>query len=275
VSPLTFTAPRTDVRAQLEDPRRELLLDLGEPSDTLLILFGSLGRHDEPAPFEFLATAGALPSSRRSYPPVPVKRVFVRDLDRSWYHTGVRGLGASIESVAEGLIDLARRLDVERVACVGASAGGYAALLFGSLIGADAVHAISPQTFLSRELRARHGETRWEHYVRELAPSPFLDLAELYRAYPGRTRAVVHYATCEERDVAHARELSGVELRAYAMAEPERHVAGGHALCYDLRDDGTLSELLLEAAGLGPAPAPGSRFRTGPVAGIDGASVAF
>jgi pimeloyl-ACP methyl ester carboxylesterase len=269
VSPLTFSAPRTDVRAQLAAPRRELLLDLGEDSDTLLLLFGSLGRSDEPAPFEFLATTGALPSSRRAYPPVPVKRVFVRDLERSWYRTGVRGLGDSIESVAEGLIDLARRLDAERVACVGASAGGYAALLFGSLIGADAVHAISPQTFLSPELRERHGDARWQQYLERLGPSPFLDLAELYRTYPGRTQAVVHYATCEPRDVAHAHELPGVELRAYEMAEPERHVVGGHALCQDLRDDGTMSALLLEAAGLAPAPAPGTRFRTGPVAGLD------
>jgi hypothetical protein len=168
VSPLTFSAPRTDVRAQLDDPRRELLLV-------------RLGRNGEPAPFEFLATTGALPSSRRAYPPVPVTAV-----------------------------------------------------------------------------------------PRAARPSPFLDLAELYRAaYPGRRQAVVHDATCEPRDVAHAHELAGVELRAYEMTEPERHVVGGHALCHDLRDDGTMSTLLLEAAGLAPAPAPGTRFRTGPVAGLD------
>src|SRR5262249_13722498 len=160
-----------------------------------------------------------------TFAPVPVTRGYVRDLSRTWYHTGIRGLGDSIEDAAEGLIALAHRLDVDRVACLGTSAGGHSALPFGSPIGARRGDAISPQTFLSAEACAAHGETRWEPYTSALHAHPassdqFLDLEHLYARYPGRTRAVVHYATCDVLDAAHATALPGVELRAYDMSEP-------------------------------------------------------
>jgi pimeloyl-ACP methyl ester carboxylesterase len=264
----TANVPRSSVRAQLEEPGRELLLDVVPGSGTLLLLFGGLAPRAPEPRFEYTAATGLVPSTRRTFAPVPVTRCYVRDLSRTWYHRGVRGLGGSIEDAAEALIALARRLDVERVACLGTSSGGYAALLFGSLICADSVHAISPQTFLSAEARAARGDTRWEPHATALQGDParseqFFDLEHLYRSYPGRTRAVVHYATCDRVDSAHAEALPGVELRAYDMAEPERHVAGGHALIFDLRDDGTLSQILLEAAGLASAPAPVPRRRTG------------
>src|SRR5207247_419307 len=74
-----------------------------------------------------------------------VNRVFVRDIDQRFYHRGVRGLGVAFAEVGANLEALLPPRS-ETVVFVGSSAGGFAAIALGSLIGVDRVVAVAPLT---------------------------------------------------------------------------------------------------------------------------------
>jgi hypothetical protein len=228
------------------EPREEVRVELDDDSRAIVICFSSISGWQQPSSppqFEFEGVTRDIPAGR----------ILVRDCDRAWYHSGTSGLGENVVETAESLIRICREAGAERVITTGASAGGYAALLFGALIGADEVHAISPQTFIDAELRAVHGDARWPEQVEAVYDRPgriedFFDLRPLYAEYPGRTAAFVHYAPENDLDTVHARHLAGlegVELVEHARDEPIP--ADGHGLVWLLRNDGTLRSILAGA----------------------------
>jgi len=62
------------------------------------------------------------------------KFIFVRDIYKSWY---VKGVNSRLNSVDALVNYLRERVKGYQVITVGNSAGGYAAALFGALLGAD------------------------------------------------------------------------------------------------------------------------------------------
>jgi acetyl esterase/lipase len=222
-----------------------LLEDLESDSEVLAIVFGGLlMRVGMMPPFEFFNVIAQS---------APAKKIFVRDHRQAWYHGGVRGLAADIDGVAEGL---RRRIDAvqpTRVVTLGTSAGGYAALLFGRLLGVSEAHAFSPQTFISPDLRERYGDGRWPHAWSKLMSSgayqpAYGDLAQTFgeagpsaaRLAPAGTRFVVHYGAGDDLGTVHAERLasrsSDVRLIRYDIDDK--------AVVRHLRDTGGLTELL-------------------------------
>ncbi|OAP39192.1 tetratricopeptide repeat protein [Sinorhizobium americanum] len=78
--------------------------------------------------------------------------IFIRDPGKSWYNGAIPGLSGN----ANELLDLLRahcaKFDLSRVTVAGTSMGGYAAILFGTLLGAGRVVAIGPQIVLDKNL---------------------------------------------------------------------------------------------------------------------------
>lgn len=214
-----------------------VVADLAPDSPVLAIAFGGLLMSvGGLPPFEFFGVLNEAAS---------VKKIFLRDLDQSWYHRGVEGLGSDIAGVETGLREIVAEAEPRRLVMLGASAGGYAALLFGRLLGADEVHVFGPQTFISPGLRLRHLDRRWSQPWRALMLSGryqprYGDLYRFYRRTPSLGgHVVVHYSDAERLDDAHARRLGrhpDVELRRYAE--------GGHFIVKHLRDSGQLQPLL-------------------------------
>ena len=212
--------------------------DLAPDSRRLIVTFGGLmgavaavgpagDRPGRAATFEFA----------RSLRSVPLKTVFVRDHAFAWYHRGVEGVGADIDSVAEHLRALTG--DAEEVVMVGNSAGGYAALLFGALLGCE-VHAFSPQTFIDPALRATHGDSRWASHVEALGgdlESRYADLLPVLARSNGRFH--VYYATDQRLDAIHAERLGGLpQATLHGFEYP------GHGLIRALRECGWLASFV-------------------------------
>jgi pimeloyl-ACP methyl ester carboxylesterase len=210
---------------------------LDEPGNVALVLFGGINRQIGMPPFEFFRLTQDL----------PVKKIFLRDHEQAWYHRGVTGAGNSIDEVAECLGQLLSQAKVDKVVTTGNSMGGYAALLFGNLLGATEVVAFSPQTFLSRRRRAVHFDRRWRRQMADVHAAPsnepaYFDLGPMFRHYSGSTVFHVHYSTKSRQDQAHARQLRhcpSVALHAYPH--------GGHGLVTSLRESGELQPILQEA----------------------------
>lgn len=211
------------------------LVDGAKPATALVVFGGISGAFGVP-PFEFVRLSGELDTNV----------VFIRDRTQRWYQAGVPELGGDVRTAVEGL---GRRLDelgLSRVVCVGNSAGGFAASVFGSLLGAVEVHAFVPQTTLLRRHRVVMLDRRWRSHMRatrraaRASSDPASDALDLTRLLGGNTVPLhVHYSETSRLDRAHARRMGRVPsctLHAYD--------AGGHGLVKMLRDDGRLLTIL-------------------------------
>jgi pimeloyl-ACP methyl ester carboxylesterase len=239
-----FTARRYQRRIRLRYPKPigdtdvSFSLDMESDARTLLLAFGGLNRQIGMPPFEFFSLTRD----------IPVKRLFVRDPRQAWYHCGMPQHGASLMSVADSLRGLIARHDVERLVVVGNSAGGYAALVFGTLLGAETVLCFAPQTVLDLKVLAAAGDHRWDDNLRPHARTGALDphWIDLQRALPGARRADTRYeiyfddSSLLERW--HAERLLGIEgVRLYRFGH------GDHDLVRMLRETGALERILRRA----------------------------
>lgn len=83
-------------------------------------------------------------------------KIFCKDDRQLWYQKGVNAEIDSIPKLQRRLKTIIEEINPSEITSIGISAGAYAALLFGHILGADKVHAFGPQTFLSMDLRERY-----------------------------------------------------------------------------------------------------------------------
>ena len=221
----------------LARPDAHVVLDLATESSTLLVLFGGIAGGVSMPVFEFFRLTSGFPA----------KKAFLRDPRRGWYQLGIPGVGDSPADVLTFLSAAIERAGAERVVMAGASAGGFAALLFGSWCGADEVIAFSPQTFVDADNRRLAGDTRWPEQIDALhlatvGRSVTLDLLGVLPLAPGKTRYQVHVSSDDSLDMLHAQRIAGC-----SGVEIFEHERGGHRLVKTLRDRGLLQPMLLQA----------------------------
>jgi pimeloyl-ACP methyl ester carboxylesterase len=215
-----------------------IITEMQSSSRTLLIAFGGMrGRIGMPV-FEFFSMTREL----------PVKRMFVRDLRLAWYHRGVRRHGSTLPELANSLHELIAQHEVERLVAIGNSAGGYAALAFGTLLGADRVLAFAPQTVLEPSVLAEWGDHRWNEYLDPLVAAGKLDprwsdlRVALPRARVADTRYDIYFDNTLRRDRVHAEHLEDLDgVRLYRFGH------GRHRLVGALRDVGALDRIVRRA----------------------------
>lgn len=220
-----------------QNPIDPILTDYTADSKDMLIAFGGISGEIGVPVFEFFKLLSDF----------PVKKLFLRDLRQSWYQNGVPGFGQTIDEVAANIKAQIIQQQVTRVVMIGNSAGGFAALLFGWILGADEVLAFSPQTFISQKQRLLHADFRWHPQIASVhriskTRKTYLDLRQVYSTEPIRTKAHIHYCTGHRLDRYHAqymRRNSNVILHKYSH--------GGHLLVKSLRDSGRLKELIKES----------------------------
>jgi pimeloyl-ACP methyl ester carboxylesterase len=220
----------------LSEADSSIKLDMNSNSGTLLLAFGGLNRMIGIPPFEFLSLTGGL----------PVKRMFVRDRREAWYHRGLPQHGGSLEEVTDSLRELISTHGVERLVVAGNSAGGYAALLFGALLGAETVLSFAPQTTIDANVLASMGDHRWDDYLRAFRPDPqWTDLAvALPKVTNASTQFRIYFDDSLSVDRQHAERLRGLEgVRLYRFGR------GSHYLVRELRDSGALARIIEGAVG--------------------------
>jgi len=231
-------------RRGLEDPAVALSLDLDRESTSLLIAFGGIQGGLEIPPFEFFNATGGF----------PIKRLFVRDLAQAWYHHGARGHGSNIPELADSLRALLAPYEVDRLVVTGTSMGGYAAILFGSLLGADTAIAFAPQTVLERGVLDEIGDHRWDKDLARVAARGGLDprWTDLRRVLPevrvADTLYEVRYDPLLRLDREHCERIEG--LPGVRLLPRE---GGGHSIARDMRDRGELEPLLRGALEQAPS----------------------
>ena len=217
-----------------------------DESDAALLIFGGMPITDTAwVPFQFVQSTLSM----------PVNKVYLRDMHRSWYHHGLRPDGVAIDDSAAFLMENLIAQGVKRIVCIGSSAGGYAAMLFGHLINADEVHAFAPRTYVDVDNRLKYDDFYMDQYVEnlygyELAQKEYFDLRTVFEARDnGRTNYFIHYTREIRNDCVNADHLLGVS-RVYRHEYQE----GAHRIARALRDNGHL-DTLLDTALHGETPA--------------------
>lgn len=204
-------------------------------ADTLVIAFTGMR---EPGANAF-AFEGDLASA-------PASKLFLRDPTNCWYLGGLEGVGAGVEGLRDAL---RRRIDesgARRVRCVGASMGGFAALLYGALLRVDGVCAIAPHVFLDPARRDDVRDVRWRVAMRRVHTQHILSRRYwsadrvIERECPG-LRIDLYFGKSTPMEAAHAaalRKLRNVSVNA--LPAPR-----GASLLKLLREQGRLAQALI------------------------------
>lgn len=214
---------RSPVRVEIVPGSRKLYLAFGG-------MQGALGM----PPFEFYRSSKILDESR----------IFFRDLTQTWYHAGLPGLTRDIPETAQYIRSLIDRAAPEEVVFVGNSMGGFAAILFSSLIGYGTAISFSPQTYIAWSKRRSTGDRRWRSrvlrtYGATLFKPRFFDLCHLLRDSGAGNRVEIFVSSLDELDLVHAHNLAGFENVRITIRD-----FGGHNLVKHLRDTGELQWIL-------------------------------
>lgn len=222
-------------RASL-DPDKSIYLGPQEQGKTLVLCFGGLALGMGMPPFEFVRTLEKF----------DVNTVFLRDFGQAWYHKGLQGYGDSIDELLPRLREVIDNAQPNKVVALGNSSGGYAALLFGSLLGVEHVIAFAPQTSIGLGFRLKVREHRWPLQILRTYRHPkrradYFDLKEYFESNgAGFDSAELHYPSPHRLDRLYAEHLHGVD----SIKLVPHGSAQGHGMVRHLRDNGQLNQLL-------------------------------
>jgi UDP-N-acetylmuramyl pentapeptide synthase len=187
-------------------------------------------------------------------------KIILRDLDFAWHHRGIRGISNDIFGTIAFLKEKIAERKYEKIVCAGISAGGYAALLVGSIIRADEILAFSPHTFFDQGNRAKFNDKRWADQVEKIqegASGMHSDLTTvLESSLSGRT--VVHIYACENDPLSklHADHLSSFNaIRFHFLQEKDKSIEKY------LNEAGTLTRIINNALSVFPENRIVSVFR--------------
>jgi hypothetical protein len=162
-------------------------------------------------------------------------KIFLRDPRQVSYQLGIAGISTNMQGTADYLAERVKERGIKKVAVMGTSAGGYAALAFGYAIKADEAHAFSAQTYLDVERR-----TLENLKGKDVADTKYYDLLPLLRDEPnGKTAYHLYYCFVPDFDRMSAERLGGLP-----GVHLHRYDHGGHQLAAYLARAGTLDEII-------------------------------
>lgn len=166
--------------------------------------------------------------------------VFLKDLDRSAFLTGVAGLGLGFEATTRGLRGLLPP-SVHTVSCAGSSVGGFAALAYGLALGARRVLLFGALTTLKQheDLADHRGRMIRRRLAREV-PEQLRDLVPDLAAAVPALRVHAWFGDAHPEDRLHAMRLGhlpGVSLHPLVGYD-------AHDVLWELVAAGMLPEVL-------------------------------
>jgi hypothetical protein len=164
--------------------------------------------------------------------------VFLKDFRQCWYLQGLVGISQDIPTTADFLRKLLLEDDKRPFVMLGASSGGYAALLFGAMLGAQRVVAFSPQTEITRKAIGLFGTLDTSLDERDLA-AQFTSLKKVLDATPLTGAARIYYSRRNDFD---SSEAAKIKDAAHVELCPVEW--NGHNTAKILRDRGEMDGIV-------------------------------
>jgi esterase/lipase len=139
--------------------KKDFLIEKDDTKKPLIITFGGIANGLAGPIFEF---KNLLKEN------IDCHKIFIKDSNQSWYHKGANGLGNNINELKNDIEKLIEKINYSEIITIGASMGGYASLLFGSLLKVNSIISFVPQTFIDKETRKKHKDNRWSEQMKSV-----------------------------------------------------------------------------------------------------------
>lgn len=241
------------------NPDAGFMLNAPHPNAPLVITFAFVSWDSLPA-FDFVRRVNKLSVATNR----PINCLYLRDSANLWYQHGIAGLGRDVHETANRLREVIDAVRPSSVSIVGQSMGGYAAVLYGALLGVDRVLAFGPLSYLRPDWARRDGDLRWISVMDKLKrypPAPcYDDLPALLSSLSTIPEIQLVYGTGAEDDgTANLDALHSSRFRQVAGVRVTDIAEAPHAVVKWLIDQGRIDDML--AAALLPEPGPVARFR--------------
>ena len=223
---LFFSPSTLQKRKILKTNCKSYSIDFKESGLPLVISFAGLGAH-----FEF----------RNSLSTKSINSIFIRDLSHQWYLNELTDIGNGVNEIRHFLNNQIIRMNPAQIIFIGTSAGGFAALLYGTLLKVNKIIVFSPQTFRSKWLCLWNWDYRWLDRVADIYEHPcfdgrFLDVRPYLKNFNGQIN--VYYGEDNRLDRIHARRIEIGQVNLFALKSKEHNLAG------QLRDSRKLNEII-------------------------------
>ncbi len=205
-----------------------------ENKPNLLVSFGGIRQGIGIPTFEFF----------NSLSDINCDKVFIRDFNQAWYQLGVDDEINSWNELKNILEKLIEDNKYKNVLFLGNSMGGYAAMMFGTMLQVNQVVAFAPQTFINKSKRLLHLDFRWEKQIRSVHQSAkksgfILNLKSHLKNLKSSTLIDIYFSDIHRLDRIHANQLSkSKNVTLHPLKE------GGHAVVKGLRDSGALKKII-------------------------------
>ncbi len=170
--------------------------------------------------------------------------IYLRDSSGRAYANGIPTMGKSVKETSEKLSSIVKELKAEKIYCIGNSAGGYGAILFGTLIGANVIYSISGITTLNHlfNVHDNRGNKNALREVQSIISDEDLDLLNLLNKTDSLPDIVCYYGSLMSQDKWQAERLASINTVNLIPMEG----ATEHWLIIKLYQDGTLHKILNE-----------------------------
>lgn len=223
----------------------------------LVITFGFVSWDNKPG-FDFYGRLKKLEATSGQ----PLNRIMVRDCQNGWYHWEIPGLGQHVDEVAANLKSMIEAIQPSKVITIGQSMGGYAAIMFGTLLQADLILSFGALSFLCPKEALTYHDRRWLGVMMDLEQIPppvrYMDLPALCREMGETSEMHLFFGTKPDENTTDSVNLDVLHAFRYA---PLRNCSlhpypeSGHAVVKYLIDTKRIDDLLGQyILGLEPAP---------------------
>lgn len=221
-------------REDLENTNNGCIVDFNG-SKNLLVSFGGI-RHGLGMPvFEFF----------NSIADIQYDKIFFRDFNQAWYQKGVDSELNHVDEIVQYLKKIIDSNTYENVFFLGNSMGGYAAILFGSILNVDTVISFVPQTFINRFNRIINRDKRWTKEISKIYAfqnnrKAYFDLKKhLKNNNSYKTQINIYYFPSHILDKKHAERLKNQKnVNLHAIEK------GVHEVAKIVRNNGELKSLI-------------------------------
>lgn len=197
--------------------------DFWQGSNRLYVCFGGLDGSLGLPLMEFCRTGRILDYSR----------ILLRDPHLAWFQRGIPAIGETVHEVADFIQQRIEASGAKEIRFVGSKMGGYAALLFCSLLNRGRAVVFSPQTFIEPEKLKRLGDDRalgnepfiklLDAMTRHRSAEHIYDLQALLEIKTPNLAADVYVSSASSTERLHANELSGFKnIKIHAVENGER-----------------------------------------------------
>lgn len=220
----------TEFHKDIKDPNLSVIIDLPYPGRPVLIAFGGMVGALGIPPFEFFNLTKNL----------NVNKIYLRDLNQTWYHSGLPEISENIDETASFLRRKVVESGANKIVVFGNSMGGYAAIVFGILIKADIVHAFSPHTFINdiKYIRSK----KQIQYVHDNFSNKYFNLKNFTQLHDNLGKFYLYYDYKDKIDKKHAMLFK--TSRNFAL---HSFRGGGHGLIKILKESGELQKIIISS----------------------------